>query len=707
MRDSDSFSGSGHGRDLEKHCAGPGSAQVDGEQEVLKQKALELLRNERTLFALRGRHEQTVSWLRILQSLPQLIDHKLPAVELYKRIGKSLISGLRVQRASFFGYRDGELRLLSGKGTSEPVLLGPDARALVERATAGLCNEPTDAALAEIARATGLHRFLFTRIRLDASDELLLAAGFDRERAQFQYPFDDDHCTQLGGLGQHIEVLLRNAKLVSELENDKERLQRFNETLEHRVEERTAELARKNRDMRLVLDNVDHGFITLSPEGRMATERSRIVDAWFGACADSLPFWEYLAPLSDSFGSHFQWAWEQLTEALLPLEAGLAQLPTRLTTGEKTFAFRYSPFFRGAQLEGVLVIASDITGELAREREEAEQHELLESFKRLMLDRAGFKDFVRQTSAMMAAIASAAAQGDRGTLLCTVHTLKGNSAIVGLSRVAALCHSIEESVKVEDQHRTDELLAELARRWKTIAEHVDQLIGTASERMLEVPEARYNALLALFADRSRAGEAFEELLTWRLEPLERSLQRLGEQAVVLAERAGWEVDVQIETGEVRVDPERWQPLARELTHVVRNAVAHGFQSSEERRAQSKAPRNRLSLAARVQGGVLTLEIGDDGRGIDWQALRTSAREHGLAFETHEDLVRALFRGGISTRQHADEIAGRGIGMTAVKNQVDAMDGQIHVRSSPGAGTTWIITVPNVAPKHERRAERAF
>jgi len=114
---------------------------VDDEQLVLKEKALQLLRNERELFALRARHEQTVSWLRILQSIPELIDYKLARPELCKRIGKSLITGLRVQRANFFGYRDGELRLVSGKAAPERTSLSAEARALVEQPSAGLCND--------------------------------------------------------------------------------------------------------------------------------------------------------------------------------------------------------------------------------------------------------------------------------------------------------------------------------------------------------------------------------------------------------------------------------------------------------------------------------------------------------------------------------------------------------------------------------------
>jgi HPt (histidine-containing phosphotransfer) domain-containing protein len=684
---------------------GTGSVLTDDEQQVLKDKALQLLRNERELFALRARHEQTVAWLRLLYALPQLIDHTLPPVELYKRIGKSLITGLRVQRASFFGYHAGELRLLAGKGSSDPISLGPAARELIERAPAGVCNDPTGAALEELAGATGLHRFLFTRIPLEGPHELLLITGFDRERAAFQAPFDEAHTTQFASLGQHIEILLRNAKLVSELERDKERLQKFNEMLEHKVEERTAELGRKNRDMRLVLDNVDHGFITLSPDGRMAVERSLIVDAWFGAYQESVPLWDYLHPQSTAFATHLRLAWEQLASELLPVEACLAQLPTRLSTPARTFTFRYSPFFKDAQLEGVLVIVSDITGELLRERDEAEQHELMQSFKRLMLDRAGFEDFMRETSAMLGTLAPAAARGDRRALLRTIHTLKGNSSTLGLSRIAELCHSIEERMTHDTVQATEPLLAQLDQRWNAIAAHVRQLIGVAQERVIEVPQRSYAAVVDLLTHGTTTSQALAHVLAWSLEPLSRPFERLGEQAVALARRSGLVVEVRVETAGIRVDPDRWRPLFAELTHLVRNAVAHGFQPSEERRSQGKPPYNRFSLVAELRDGLLTLEIGDDGRGIDWASLKARAGERGLPSETQAELVQALFLDGVSTRGDANELAGRGVGMAALKSRVDAMNGEVQVRSSPGAGTTWHLTLPVLHSNDVRRAAR--
>jgi two-component system chemotaxis sensor kinase CheA len=634
------------------------------------------------------------------------MDHRLPPVEVYKRIGKSLITGLRVQRTSFFAYRAGELRLLTGKGSPEPAQLSEEGRNFVERSAAELCNEPLEAARAELSRVTGLHKYLFTRIVIDENEQLLLVTGFDKERAAFQPPFDEAHPAQLANLGQHIAVLLRNAKLVTELERDKERLQRFNETLEHKVEERTAELGRKNRDMRLVLDNVDQGFITLSPDGSMATERSRIMDTWFGTCASSIPVWQYLATTSPEFAEQLQLGWEQLRDGFMPPDACLGQFATLLATEEQTFRFQYSPFFRDAQLECVLVIVNDITGVLARERDEEEQRELMQSFKQLTLDRAGFMDFMRETSAMVTHAARAAASGDHLTLLRTIHTLKGNAATLGHSRIASLCHSIEDAWKNDGEQPVQHLLAELAQRWRTITEHVGQIIGGTDDRRLEVNETDYARLIKLLRNGGGTDEALDELLAWRLEPLSRNLERLGEQAAVLARRAGLEVEVKLEPTWLRLDPERWKPLFSELSHVVRNAVAHGFQAEDERKAQGKPAPNKFWLAAEARDGALVLELGDDGRGIDWQALRTRALAGGLPAESASDLVRALFHDGISTRKEADEISGRGIGMSAVKARVDAMKGSIEVRSAPSRGTTWILTIPILHANDVRRLERS-
>ena len=182
--------------------------------------------------------------------------------------------------------------------------------------------------------------------------------------------------------GDELEILGSSFnRMVEELNGSYRELEQMNRTLERRVEERTSELARKNRDMRLVLDTVDQGFLTLSPLGIMARERSRVMDEWFGAHPGEMPFVDYIAATSRSFADGFQCAWDQIADDILPFEVCIEQLPSRLRHGKRTFSFRYLPYFRDGQLEGILVVIADITARLQHDREEAEQGELMQTLR--------------------------------------------------------------------------------------------------------------------------------------------------------------------------------------------------------------------------------------------------------------------------------------------------------------------------------------
>ena len=98
-------------------------------------------------------------------------------------------------------------------------------------------------------------------------------------------------------------------RMVEELDGSYRALEQMNRTLEHKVEARTLELAVKNRDMQLVLDNVDQGFITLSPDGVMLGERSRVVGEWFGQSAGPVALWDYVNVTSRAFAVALRLGW--------------------------------------------------------------------------------------------------------------------------------------------------------------------------------------------------------------------------------------------------------------------------------------------------------------------------------------------------------------------------------------------------------------
>jgi two-component system chemotaxis sensor kinase CheA len=469
-------------------------------------------------------------------------------------------------------------------------------------------------------------------------------------------------------------------------------LEQLNRNLEQKVQARTAELARMNRDMRLVLDNVDQGFITLSRDGTMATERSAVVDRWFGTLDVKVPFWEYVGRSARGFNLEFLLAWEQLVEDILPMEVSLDQLPRQFSVRQSTYNLRYIPFMRDSQFEGMLVVIDDITAQLAKEREDAEQSELMQGFKRLMLDRSGFTSFLKDSTEAVHNICAHALDNDISLLKRTLHTLKGNAAFMGLVVVARICHALEEQL-AESGTLVDETLEELGARWGAISEHIQTFAGSTKQRIIEVPESEYAALLSRLQSGNHP-DVLSELLSWQLEPVTKPLERLGEQAKVLAKRFGkGEIRVDIQGNGIRLDPDTWHPFFSELAHVVRNAIDHGLEVPEQRRSLSKPENGALSFKATATANTLTFEFRDDGRGIDWNAIAMKAKGLGLPHGNSDELLQALLHEGLTTRDQVTETSGRGVGMMALKRRIDAMGGVLTVQSAKGRGTNWIVTFP--------------
>jgi two-component system chemotaxis sensor kinase CheA len=137
-----------------------------------------------------------------------------------------------------------------------------------------------------------------------------------------------------------------------------------------------------------------------------------------------------------------------------------------------------------------------------------------------------------------------------------------------------------------------------------------------------------------------------------------------------------------------------------LVHVVRNAVDHGLEPPQERAAAGKPARPKLRLSSAIVHGKLMVEIEDSGRGVDWQAVKAAAQKLGVPSATEEELVRAMFAPGLSTSAEVTTISGRGIGLSAVRQQVNDLGGHIAVISKPSQGTCFRFTfpLPDIGPR---------
>lgn len=203
-----------------------------------------------------------------------------------------------------------------------------------------------------------------------------------------------------------------------------------------------------------------------------------------------------------------------------------------------------------------------------------------------------------------------------------------------------------------------------------------------------------------------ADELEESIRGMRLLPLATIFNLFPRLVRDLAHEQGKEVQLVIEGGETTADKRLLEELKDPLMHMIRNAVDHGLELPAERERQGKPRLATLMLRAYQTAGHVVIEIADDGRGLDSEAIRRTAlqrrlgRAEELAALQEEQLYALLFVPGFSTNPLITDISGRGVGLDVVRANVERLKGSIQVESSPGAGTTFRIrTRITVATTH--------
>ncbi len=455
------------------------------------------------------------------------------------------------------------------------------------------------------------------------------------------------------------------------------------------IASREERIVARNRDMRLVLDNVDQGFLTLDLEARLSVERSRVVEEWFGAAEPGAAFGAYIARVDPKAAERFEVGWMLVTDADMPPEAGIEHLPKLIHAEARVFELSYRPILKAEQLHQLLVVITDVSARLERERALIVERETMQVFKRILSDRGAFEEFFDEASALTTAI-RASDGSDRPALQRNVHTLKGNAAVYGLESIAELCHTIESELESTGGGVAEERKRQLAAAWARVGRVRAEFSADAG---ICVRRDEHRALLHALEARGPADLA-AWLASWQLEPASRRLESIGSQIQSLAQRLGkGDVLVHIEPTDLRLPAKVWAPFWTVLTHMVRNTVDHGLESPEQRLDLGKPAQATVTLALTRSDNDLSWTIVDDGRGIDWATIAVRAKALGLPADTRVDLEAALFAPGVSSKNKVTSASGRGVGLSAVREVVASLGGRIEVLSELGQGTKFSIHLP--------------
>jgi two-component system, chemotaxis family, sensor kinase CheA len=194
-------------------------------------------------------------------------------------------------------------------------------------------------------------------------------------------------------------------------------------------------------------------------------------------------------------------------------------------------------------------------------------------------------------------------------------------------------------------------------------------------------------------------ETQELVMAIRMLPISLLFSRMPKALRDLSRKCGKEINLTLGGEETQIDKRAIDELGDPLVHLLRNAVDHGIETPEERQAASKTATGQIALRALQVDGKVIIEVADDGRGIDLQAIRKRVLERRLATEEEiermrdEELLDFIFRPGFSMAPMITDLSGRGVGMDVVRKNVERLNGSVEVKSVLGEGTCIRLVMP--------------
>lgn len=235
--------------------------------------------------------------------------------------------------------------------------------------------------------------------------------------------------------------------------------------------------------------------------------------------------------------------------------------------------------------------------------------------------------------------------------------------------------------------------------------NVDKLINAVGELVVletvlrqQISEKSSPPLLKVLGQTGKIIREVQELSmslrTVPVKPLIQKLQRVSRDAAAELDKT---FNFHVSGDDLEIDKTILDTISDAMVHLVRNAVDHGIENSEERKKASKSPEGNLHLSLAHEGGKLLVRLNDDGKGLDRQRIIDKAIEKGLITSgenlTEKRIFDLIFEPGFSTKSQVTAVSGRGVGMDVVKTCVESISGQVEIFSDQGKGTQFVITLP--------------
>lgn len=497
---------------------------------------------------------------------------------------------------------------------------------------------------------------------------------------------------EIGDLGNALESTRTSLKkLFQEITDKNDQLRAINENLESLVTERTATI-------RMILDNVKTGFLVMT--------RDFIIQPGCSKSCGPLLKQEPIAgsplpvvlQMSERDASTFRVMADQVFEDILPEDVSLAQIPSLFKIGTRSLSVLGSAVRDSSNtVQALLFTISDMTELIESQRENSLKSSLL----RILQHMDSFREFVVDTRSRIRSALNAQSKSDQGLVKREVHTIKGNVATFDLSEMTEFIHQIENSQVI-----TESQINSIEDRLVVFLKSHESILGIdyqATEILkVAVPKTELDFIANYLEQDETLGHKIAFLSSWinriRLVPFSSVFQSMDPYVRSVAERREKRVQLLVEEDGPLVNLSQIQEFKASVVHLVRNSIDHGIELPSLR--HNKNPTGTIRVEFHELPSEVVVEISDDGAGIDRDKVRLKAIESGLLKPEQkpspDEIDRLIFEDGLSTAETVTDISGRGIGMSAVRQSVQNLGGQVDIVSHQGKGTLFRFTFPKEA-----------
>ncbi len=555
----------------------------------------------------------------------------------------------------------------------------------------------------------------------------------ESEPIKFWAIFMKDMTVEIQLQEKYKEQLNQKEGVIKELQKAQAELNEYSQNLEKMVAQRTQELSESNKFIQAMVNSLTEGLFVFNKESDILDHYTSVCETIFDVELRKKKFWDILSVEDESEVDSLKNWTNCLFDDMLPFEDAIALGPQEIIKENKHISLKYFPLLEGESLEGVVVVAKDITEEVAMRKELEEIQAQAQMLLKVVKNREQFIRYVHDSEKMMKSCLELISD-DRDisvetfhTLSRLLHTIKGSSSIFSINHLVHMAHHYEDELAMLKEFATEEMadefipmfqeqlpiisknLQNLSDAMKDIFSEFDQMFGgtiLGNQSKLEVDET----LVKSFAEKLKNAGDLELYEEFRREFLYRPIHNFISAYEVmmerLAEQAGKRLDPVKWIGtEEKVDPDRYDELLASLVHYFRNAVDHGIEAPELRTENGKPAEGTVSVEFEyIHKGdespydIFSLSISDDGQGISPEIIKARLLENGfdqgsLQSKTDSEIIQYIFEPGFSTAKAVTDVSGRGIGMDAIKNIVINMGGNIYVQSRPGKGTRLNILIP--------------